>query len=727
MGCKEARSQSVETLMKNNKKPMRIGAHHTGSGCHQSVLAVFLMVLLILAAPPLRLMAEEIRQLPDDAQIRAQKIKYEKNKVQAWGDVHILHKGATLQADQIDYDEETKMVKAEGNVRMTQGGETIFGESLLYHTDAERAILWNGYGSTSRMEMSGKKMTGRLYFWGTKIIREKDFIKIEKGHFTTCDLPKEQQHYHFAVKEAVIYPEDRLVAKHVGVYLHNRLLQNRPLVILSLKKKDEQQNLFPSFGYSEMDGYYMKEKLPLQLKKQDSGAVAVDVYQKTGVGAGLDYSYQIADAGRWNMHWYQLSPNYSSMMKSDLQKAVSEGRIGKQEFANSLNYSLPGNLNVGFGYSTYKYAYPQTGDISWNNNNFYISKAAPKYNYIFSQASTTYQNFTNSSRNFDYYYRFNNNLRFHMGSFVTTYQGSNFSTRSLWQYNSDIFAQGEFLDTMLSYKNTKGDSVFFFDKLPELTFISKKFSLFDVPFNAALSMGQYHEEPTHVNMGRTNFQISTKNLSWPVGEKGRFDLGCGFRQMNYADKGAKYVVTTGGGYYQDFGFMGAHFNYFYQRPEGYSPFLSDFVGSYNLMTGGLDLFHKEKYGISFFTGYDFNTNKYHNMIARLTLKPTKYTSFDIGSSYDMQTGHASNVNSQIRLNLGDGLSIDHWIFYDITHQKYTYQDYSITKETHDFFSRLVYRSEQREFWIQFALKTFPYESVPIGAGPEKLIMPNKFR
>ncbi|MHC9542499.1 MAG: LptA/OstA family protein [Vulcanimicrobiota bacterium] len=711
--------------MHNNK--INISAQPSGDACWPSMFFIFLILFFLLTSPPLFLRAEEVKQLPDDAQIRAQRIKYDKNKVQAWGDVHILHKGATLQADQIDYDEETKIVKAEGNVRITQAGETVFGESLIYHTDAERAILWNGYGSTSRMEMSGKKMTGRLYFWGTKIIKEKEYIKIEKGHFTTCDLPKGAQHYNFAVKEAVIYPEDRLVAKHVGVYLHNKLMMNRPLVVLSLKKKDEKQNLFPSLGYSEMDGYYLKEKLPLQMKKEDTGSVALDVYQKTGIGAGLDYSHQIGQSGRYNMHWYQLSPRYDAVMQNDLSKTVSTQRVGKQEFSNFLNYAFPGNLNVGFGYSTYKYAYPQTGDVSWNNNNFYISKGGQKYNYIYSQGSTTYQNFTNTNKNLDYYYRLNNNMRFHMGSFVTTYQGSNFSTRSLWQFNSDIFAQGDYLDTMLSYKNTKGDSVFFFDKLPELTFISKKFSLFDVPFNAALSMGQYHEEPTHVNMGRSNFQISTKNLTWPVGEKGRFDLGCGFRQMNYEDKGAKYVVTTGAGFYQDLGFIGAHFNYFYQRPEGYSPFLTDFVGKYNLVTGGIDLFNKKKYSLSFFTGYDFNTNSYHNMIGRLSLRPTKYTHFDFGSSCDMQTGRLTSVNSQIKLNLGDGLSLDHWIFYDITHQKYTYMDYCLTKETHDFFSRLVYRSEQREFWVQFALKTFPYESVPIGAGPEKLIMPNKFR
>jgi len=174
------------------------------------------------------------------------------------------------------------------------------------------------------------------------------------------------------------------------------------------------------------------------------------------------------------------------------------------------------------------------------------------------------------------------------GGIFSSQQGNNFNTRGLYQYYGDIFSEGEYLDTLLSYKNTSGSSVFFFDKLPELTFVSKKLSLADVPLNAALSMGNYKEEPTHVQMNRTNLQVSTRNLSWPVGDNGHFDVGCGLRQLYYQNNGAQYVVAGGAGLYQDYGRIGTRINYFYQRPEGYTPFLTDQVGKYNLVTGGID-------------------------------------------------------------------------------------------------------------------------------------------
>jgi len=122
-----------------------------------------------------------------------------------------------------------------------------------------------------------------------------------------------------------------------------------------------------------------------------------------------------------------------------------------------------------------------------------------------------------------------------------------------------------------------------------------------------------------------------------------------------------------------------------------------------------------------------NSNNFHSLIGRLAITPTNYTHLDFGSNYDLQRNTWVNVNSQIGLDLGEGLSLNHWIFYDMMNKKYTYQDFCISKETHDFLTRVVYRSEQQEFWLQFALKAFPTDSVSIGADPERIIMPLKFR
>jgi hypothetical protein len=690
-------------------------------------LAVILIALTLLVSLPSSSAAQGLQGIPDEARFKAQRIRYKGDKMLASGDVRVEHRGALLQANEIEYDEGQKTIKAEGNVRLTQEGETLYAESMIYHTDAARAILWNAHGATSRLEMGDKKMTGKIFFWGRKIVRERDFLKIEKAIFTTCDVPKPEYHYHITANEAIIYPDDKLIARQVGVHLHNKLLLNRPLVVLSLRKEDNKQNLIPQAGYNQMDGYYIRESIPVRPRPNENGRLNVDWYQKTGIGGGLDYAYRLGGNGWGTLHWYQLSPNYEGLMPNEIQSAANAGKIGKQELSNYMQYNFPGNFYAGLGYSSYRYAYPQTGSISWNNNNVYLGKTTNRYSALFNQAVTSYNNLNYVSRNLEYNYKINRETRFHVGGLFSTYEGSNFPPRTLWEYYTDVFTEGEFLDTMLSYKHTTGNSAYYFDKLPEFALNSKKASIMDVPFNVAFSAGNYHEEPTHVQMGRTNLQIATRNLSWPVGEGGRFDFGCGFRQLNYENKGAKYVLSAGSGYYQDMGILGARVNYFYQRPEGYTPFLNDFVGRYNIVTGGIDLFNQDRFKLCFFSGMDLDNSTWHNVIGRVYVMPWKNTNLDFGTSYNLQRGEMDNVNSSIRLDIGGGFSVAHWSFYDILQQKLVYQDFCIAKEDHDFLSRVVYRSEQKEFWLQFALKSFPHETVPIGSDVEKIIMPNKFR
>lgn len=689
-----------------------------------SILFIFVYSETVAAVKP-----NPFNDLPDDVRFNAKRVKYGDKKVKATGNVKVLYKGALLEADEMEYDEDQKTIDAQGNVRVTQEGETLFGEKMTYNMDIERAVMWDAHGATSRIETSDRKMTGKVFFWGKKIVREKDFIRIEKGIFTTCDVPKPQYHYHFSAKEAIIYPDDKLVAKNVGIHLRDKLLYNKPVLIMSLKKRDKEQNIFPRFGYNQMDGYYVRESLYLKPRKDDYAKVNIDVYQKTGVGGGLDYKYQLGPNGWGYLHLYQLEPQYQAMMQQDLQKAVTMGRIGKHEFSNIIQYVMPDNLYFGLGYSDYKYSYPQTGSTYWNTNNFYIGKTTSKYSCLFSHGMTNYQNLTYTNRNFNYLYKVNDDLRFRVGAFYSGYESSNVNSpsRDMWRYFGDVFSEGKFLDTVLSYSSTQGVSLFSFDKLPELTFSSRKLHIWDFPLNAAFSYGNYQEEPTRIRMNRGNFQFSTRDLNWPVGENGNIGVGGGFRQLFCADNSAKYVVTAGGGYYQDMGSFGARLNYFYQKPEGYSPFLSDYVGRYNLFMGGIDFHNKDKWGFSLFSGYDLEYKNFHSLVGRLNLSPWKNTSFDFGSSYDVERKYVSNINSQINLSVGGGFSLQHWTFYDMINKKFTYQDFCLSKEDHDFLTRVVYRSEQKEVWLQFALKVFPHETIPIGADPSKIIMPYRYR
>src|SRR5262249_36638328 len=56
---------------------------------------------------------------------------YSNERVSAVGSVQIYYNGATLEADKVTYDQKTKRLKAEGNVRLVEAdGKIIYGEIL---------------------------------------------------------------------------------------------------------------------------------------------------------------------------------------------------------------------------------------------------------------------------------------------------------------------------------------------------------------------------------------------------------------------------------------------------------------------------------------------------------------------------------------------------------------------------------------------------------------------
>ena len=119
-------------------------------------------------------------------------------------------------------------------------------------------------------------------------------------------------------------------------------------------------------------------------------------------------------------------------------------------------------------------AYPETGSTSWDSNSWYIGKYNSQYNFLLSQAMTSYETYNYVNRNLDYLYRFIDKTRIHLGGFYSAMEGQSYPNRSMWRYSSDIFSEGEYLDTILSYNRTGGASTYSFDRLPELTLLSKK-------------------------------------------------------------------------------------------------------------------------------------------------------------------------------------------------------------------------------------------------------------
>ncbi|MFW6278975.1 MAG: LptF/LptG family permease [Bacillota bacterium] len=112
-------------------------------------------------------------------------------------------------------------------------------------------------------------------------------LNIKTGKISGCD--GEQLHYYFQAREATIYPDDYLTAKHVTFYeLSGELpLFYWPYLYLSLKEEDE--GIIPTVGYDGRRGWFLKTIYNYNLQNGQQGSLYLDYFTKTGFAGGFEH------------------------------------------------------------------------------------------------------------------------------------------------------------------------------------------------------------------------------------------------------------------------------------------------------------------------------------------------------------------------------------------------------------------------------------------------------
>ena len=681
---------------------------------------IILLINLLILFPPY-VFPQDLKE-NDKVKITADKVSYEQGFAKAEGNAIIYYKDATVKADKITYTYSGKTLLAEGNIEIKEKNSTLYAEKGTYNLESEEAQLIKAKGSVSDIEQNGNQTDAAVYFWGDNITKDSKSIKINNGIFTTCDYPRPELHYHISCETAEIIPNDKIIAKKNRLKLKEKTLLTYNRLQFSLKKGRKQQQLFPTIGTNSNDGWYFKKEFLFELFGH-TGEGRLDWFQKTGIAGGIDYPYSFDNGKGWGrLTWYNLSPSSNALVKETLSNDMVVRTIGKKEFLNTTHYNFTKNFYGGFSLGSYDYTYPKMGSSKWSSDNFYFGQRDKNQVYHYSQNTTNYNSYSYNTKKLDYSHKIGDNLIFHTGGYTAGYAGNSPSNNSVWRYYADLDYSNDYLDAMLAYKKTTHESIYYLDKLPELSFSTKKLELFNIPLKAVVSAGQYAENPTGLNMARGNIYLGIEPSYYEIGNNGKFNIAGGVKQTFCDDGSGQYIISGETGLYQKLNsFTAIKANYYYQQPHGYSPFIDDFVPTYSLLNAGVE-FSSDKWKLSVMGGYDYYFDTKMSMIGVLEMKPSDKFNWTLATNYNIDNHNIPSVTSQMNWNMGNGVKLEHWALYDTINSRFTYQDIGISKETHDFFGKIVYKSQQKELWLQFFLKAFPEQPAYINPTHERPVV-----
>ena len=218
---------------------------------------------------PIEINAESTRYDPDTHIFHA-----DDNVVLGYGDIRIY-------CDHAQYDDSTRDVLVEGNVRIFRGGRLFIGESAIYNLESKTLSASTIRGDFSPFAFQGQSL-GTL---GPKAY----FVK--NGLFTTSDNSKPD--YSIRARGIKIYTGDHIVFTNVRLYVGQTPVFWFPYLYHSL---DKEQAFTITPGYNSVWGGYLLGTYNFPLGENWDGKVRLDLLTDRGVGFGFESNWSSGKA-----------------------------------------------------------------------------------------------------------------------------------------------------------------------------------------------------------------------------------------------------------------------------------------------------------------------------------------------------------------------------------------------------------------------------------------------
>ena len=185
----------------------------------------------------------------------------------AKGNVVITQDKSKILADIIRGNDKETQVWVDGLARLTDPLTNITGMKLRYHYGSQFGFMQDVQGKCDHDYISGKNVH---YEQG----------KLTAYHATTTTCPaKGVPDHRITARKIEIWPGDRMVAYDAKIWIKNFVLYSTPRYSRSLKDDETE---FPSFGYEDPDGFFIKQRLNYALTDRITAYTDLAYYSKAG-------------------------------------------------------------------------------------------------------------------------------------------------------------------------------------------------------------------------------------------------------------------------------------------------------------------------------------------------------------------------------------------------------------------------------------------------------------
>lgn len=260
------------------------------------LLVLILLLIFYFLLPISNTSAEKL------INISADNLEYlkETNMYIARGSVKIIYEDATLNADEVHFNNTTADAIAIGNVIYEDAEVIIDGDKIELNLDTKRGTIYdcNIFYKDRNYHIKGIKKLKKL---------GETTYSMDRADATTCDATPPE--WHFKGKDIKIKLQENIRARNATFYIKNVPVLYSPYFWAPLIKERQTGLLIPTLGYSNTKGFTFKQGFFWDIKDNMDATFYADYFSNKGVGKGLDYRYIVNPETNGELWMYHLRDN----------------------------------------------------------------------------------------------------------------------------------------------------------------------------------------------------------------------------------------------------------------------------------------------------------------------------------------------------------------------------------------------------------------------------------